>query len=104
MAVNLVDSFYCSNPEVFISAGLTSLISMINLEMPAVNVLSKIDLITKYGSVDYDLDYYTELPDISRMLFGVDRYICVECFTVDRTGRMTLRNRPEKRCVTRRLS
>jgi len=102
--VNLVDSFYCSNPEVFISAGLTSLISMINLEMPAVNVLSKIDLITKYGQVDYDLDYYTELPDISRMLFGVDRLICVEWFIVDRIDRMMLRNRQEKKRVTRRPS
>lgn len=102
--MNLVDSFYCSNPEVFISAGLTSLISMINLEMPAVNVLSKIDLITKYGQVDYDLDYYTELPDISRMLFGVDRLICVEWFIVDRIDRMMLRNRQEKRRVTRRPS
>ena len=100
--MNLVDSFYCSNPEVFISAGLTSLISMINLEMPAVNVLSKIDLITKYGSVDYDLDYYTELPDISRMLFGVDRFNCVGWFIVDRTGRMTLRNRQEKKRAMRR--
>lgn len=102
--MNLVDSFYCSNPEVFISAGLTSLISMINLEMPAVNVLSKIDLITKYGQVDYDLDYYTELPDISRMLFGVDRLICVEWFIVDRIDRMMLRNRQEKKRVTRRPS
>ena len=102
--MNLVDSFYCSNSEVFISAGLTSLISMINLEMPAVNVLSKIDLITKYGQVDYDLDYYTELPDISRMLFGVDRLICVEWFIVDRIDRMMLRNRQEKKRVTRRPS
>ena len=67
------DSFYCSNPEVFISAGLTSLISMINLEIPAINVLSKVDLISKYGTVEYDLDYYTELPDMTRMLFSVDR-------------------------------
>ena len=77
---------------------------MINLEMPAVNVLSKIDLITKYGQVDYDLDYYTELPDISRMLFGVDRLICGEWFIVDRIDRMMLRNRQEKRRVTRKPS
>ena len=43
------------------------------MELPAVNVLSKIDLITKYGDIDYDLDYYTELPDLSLMLYGVDR-------------------------------
>lgn len=38
------------------------------------NILSKIDLISKYGDVEYDLDYYTELPDMTRMLYGVDRY------------------------------
>jgi singapore isolate B (sub-type 7) whole genome shotgun sequence assembly, scaffold_12 len=46
---------------------------MINLEIPAINVLSKVDLISKYGTVEYDLDYYTELPDMTRMLFSVDR-------------------------------
>ena len=93
--MNLVDSFYCSNPEVFISAGLSSLVTMvlllascktqINLELPSVNVLSKIDLITKYGDVDYDLDYYTELPEMTRMLFGVDRYWLMFLLTVGRT-------------------
>ena len=46
---------------------------MLNLELPAINVLSKIDLMTKYGEVDFDLDYYTELPEITQMLFCVDR-------------------------------
>ena len=37
------------------------------------NILSKIDLIRKYGDVDYDLEYYTPLPSMTRMLFSVDR-------------------------------
>lgn len=37
------------------------------------NILSKIDLIQKYGEVDYDLEYYTQLPAMTRMLYGVDR-------------------------------
>lgn len=37
------------------------------------NILSKIDLIRKYGDVDYDLEYYTQLPSMTQMLFGVDR-------------------------------
>ena len=48
-------------------------------------MLSKIDLITKYGDVDYDLDYYTELPEMTRMLFGVDRYWLRLILTVGRT-------------------
>ena len=38
------------------------------------NILSKIDLISKYGDVDYDLDFYTSLPEVTRLLFGVDRH------------------------------
>lgn len=52
---------------------------MINLEIPAINVLSKVDLISKYGTVEYDLDYYTELPDMTRMLFSVDRQNLLMC-------------------------
>lgn len=44
------------------------------MELPAVNILSKIDLISKYGDVDYDLDFYTSLPEVTRLLFGVDRH------------------------------
>ena len=47
---------------------------MLNLELPALNVLSKIDLMTKYGEVDFDLDYYTELPELTQMLYCVDRW------------------------------
>lgn len=49
MAVNLVDSQYCGDPSKFIAVMLTSLALMLQLEMPAVNVLSKIDLIEEYG-------------------------------------------------------
>ena len=64
----------------------TSYHAQINLELPSVNVLSKIDLITKYGDVDYDLDYYTELPEMTRMLFGVDRYWIGLRFMIGKTG------------------
>lgn len=48
-AINLVDSQYCADPSKFIAVMLTSLTLMLQLEMPAVNVLSKIDLIEEYG-------------------------------------------------------
>ena len=50
------------------------------------NILSKIDLISKYGNVEYDLDYYTELPDMTRMLYGVDRFVLCVRLTLERTG------------------
>lgn len=50
-AVNLVDSHYCADAAKFIAVMLTSLTVMIQLELPAVNVLSKIDLIEQYGEL-----------------------------------------------------
>ena len=39
---------------------LLSLGSMLPLELPHVNVLSKADLVEAYGELRFNLDYYTE--------------------------------------------
>ena len=49
--VNLVDSIHCNNPSTFVSTLLTSLSTMVQLELPHVNVLSKIDLLPTYGDL-----------------------------------------------------
>ncbi|CAM9581684.1 unnamed protein product, partial [Laminaria digitata] len=41
-AVHLVDAYHCGNPSVFISATLLSLMVMLRLELPHINVLSKV--------------------------------------------------------------
>ncbi|EDO30990.1 predicted protein [Nematostella vectensis] len=64
VAVHLVDSHYCSDPGKFISVLLTSLCTMIQVELPHINVLSKIDLIENYGKLAFGLDYYTEVLDL----------------------------------------
>ena len=51
VAVHLVDSHYCSDPGKFISVLLTSLSTMLQIELPHVNVLSKMDLIQQYGKL-----------------------------------------------------
>lgn len=66
--VNLIDSYYCSNSSNFISALLTSLSTMLHLELPHVNILSKIDLIERYGSLEHNIDFYTEVLDLSYLL------------------------------------
>jgi hypothetical protein len=48
-AVHLVDSFHCTDAARFVSIVLMSLSAMLQLELPHVNVLSKVDLIEKYG-------------------------------------------------------
>lgn len=51
VAVHLVDSHYCNDASKFISVLLTSLSTMLQIALPQVNVLSKIDLIEKYGKL-----------------------------------------------------
>jgi hypothetical protein len=48
-SIQLVDSYYCNSATNYISSLLVSLATMLQLELPHVNVLSKIDLIEKYG-------------------------------------------------------
>ncbi|XP_060065537.1 GPN-loop GTPase 2-like [Ylistrum balloti] len=68
VAVHLVDSHYCSDASKFISVLLTSLSTMLQLELPHVNVLSKCDLIEQYGKLSFNLDFYTEVLDLSYLL------------------------------------
>jgi GTPase SAR1 family protein len=67
-AVHLVDAHYCADASKFVAVCLTSLTTMLQLELPHVNILSKIDLIEKYGKLDFNIDYYTEVQDLDYLL------------------------------------
>ena len=54
-AVHLVDAHYCSDASKFISVCMTSLNAMMQMEMPHVNVLSKVDTIEKYGKLNFNI-------------------------------------------------
>lgn len=60
----LVDSVYLMSPSLYISVLLLSLRSMLQLDLPHINVLSKIDMLLSYGDLDMRLDYYTEVQDL----------------------------------------
>ncbi|KAK4486784.1 hypothetical protein RD792_006630, partial [Penstemon davidsonii] len=64
-AVHLVDANLCSDPGKYVSALLLSLSTMLHLELPHVNVLSKIDLIESYGKLAFNLDFYTDAQDLT---------------------------------------
>eukprot|EP00501_MAST-03F_sp_TOSAG23-6_P000367 GSMAST32.ASY1.ANO1.374.1 assembled CDS len=68
VAVHLVDSHYCTEPAKYISASLLSLSTMLRLELPHVNVLSKMDLLESYGTLHQPLEFYTSGHDIDRLL------------------------------------
>ena len=67
-AVHLVDAHLCSDPTKYISALLLSLSTMLHLELPHVNLLSKIDLIQQYGKLHFNLDFYTEVTSHAESL------------------------------------
>jgi hypothetical protein len=50
-AVNLVDSFYLTDPSKFISALVLSLQAMLQLEFPHISVLTKIDNLANFGEI-----------------------------------------------------
>lgn len=68
VALHLVDSHYCSDASKFISVLLTSLSTMLQVALPHINVLSKIDLLEKYGKLAFDIDYFTEVMDLNYLV------------------------------------
>nr|ACO11767.1 ATP-binding domain 1 family member B [Lepeophtheirus salmonis] len=71
-AVHLVDAHYCSDPGKYISVCLTSLNTMLQIELPHINVLSKVDLIEKCGKLRFNIDYYTEVLDLNYLINSID--------------------------------
>jgi len=67
-AVHLVDSHYCSDPAKFIAVCLTALTTMLQVALPHVNLLSKVDMVEKFGNLQFNLDYYTEVLDLEYLL------------------------------------
>lgn len=66
--VNLVDSAYCADASKYISVLLLALRSMLLLEYPHVNILSKIDLIKNYAPLPLPLQFYTDVDDLEQIL------------------------------------
>ena len=67
-SIHLVDSYYCSQPHVFISAALHCASTMLRLGLPHVNILSKVDLLAQYGDLPFNLDFFTEMNNLQPLL------------------------------------
>ncbi|KAG2435326.1 hypothetical protein HXX76_007401 [Chlamydomonas incerta] len=68
VAVQLIDAHLCTDPSKYLSALLLSLNTMLHLELPHINVLSKMDLVRQYGKMDFNLDFYTEVQDLGYLV------------------------------------
>ncbi|KAF8821881.1 putative ATP binding protein [Cardiosporidium cionae] len=68
-AVHLVDATLCTDPYKYISALLISLSGQISLELPHVNVFTKIDMLRNFSSdLTFRIDYYAEVQDLSKII------------------------------------
>ena len=45
---------------------------MLQIELPHVNIFSKMDLIKQYGPLKFNLDYYTDVLDLNYLLDTLD--------------------------------
>ncbi len=72
VVVSLVDSFYITSPSQYISVILLALRTMMMLDLPHINVFSKIDLLSSYGKLDFNLNYYTEVQDLTYLEESVE--------------------------------
>jgi len=68
VVIHLLDSHHLASPSQYISILLTALRSMLLLNFPHINVLSKLDLLKSYGPLPFNLDFYTEVQDLSHLL------------------------------------
>ena len=68
MVVLLVDAHYITDPAKYISILLLALRSMLQLDLPHINVLGEIDVLRDYGPVALNLDFYTEVQDLGYLL------------------------------------
>lgn len=57
----------------FIAVLLTALTTMCQMEMPQVNVLSKVDLAEQQGRLAFGLDFYTEVLDLNYLLETINQ-------------------------------
>ena len=68
VALHLTDSYCLTLPSLYISTLLLSLRTMLQMDLPHLNVLTKIDKLSSYGPLPFNLDFYTEVQDLSYLL------------------------------------
>ncbi|CAE7200142.1 hypothetical protein P3342_010391 [Pyrenophora teres f. teres] len=73
VVVHLTDSMILSRPSLYVSSLLLALRSMLQMDLPHLNVLTKIDNLRNYPDLPFNLDYYTEVQDLHHLLPHLNR-------------------------------
>jgi GPN-loop GTPase len=68
IVAHLVDSTHCVEATNYISAVFLSLSTMLQLELPQINILSKIDLFCKYDNRSINLDFLQNAKEMHTLL------------------------------------
>ena len=68
VVVHLIDSYALTLPSLYISTLLLSLRTMLQMDLTHINVLTKIDNLHKYPPIPFNLDYYTDVQDLSYLV------------------------------------
>lgn len=73
VVLHLTDSIVLSRPSLYVSSLLLALRSMLQMDLPHLNVLTKIDNLQNYPNLPFNLDYYTEVQDLQYLLPHLNR-------------------------------
>ncbi|KAE9371278.1 ATP-binding domain 1 family member B [Stipitochalara longipes BDJ] len=68
VVLHLSDSYCLTLPSLYISNLILSLRAMLQMDLPHLNVLTKIDKLSTYSPLPFNLDFYTEVQDLSYLL------------------------------------
>lgn len=68
VVLHLSDSFCLTQPSLYLSNLLLALRAMMQMDLPHINVLTKIDKVADYETLPFNLDFYTEVQDLSHLL------------------------------------
>lgn len=68
VVVHLSDSFCLTQASTYVANLILSLRAMLQLDLPHINVLTKIDQVASYDKLPFSLEYYTEVQDLSLLV------------------------------------
>lgn len=70
--VQLIDAHLCSDPAKYMAALVLALSTMLHLELPQVNALSKFDLAEQYGGLRFTPDFYLRAQGLENLADAVE--------------------------------
>lgn len=73
VVLHLSDSYCLTQPSLYLSNLLLALRAMMQMDLPHINVLTKIDKVADYDTLPFNLDFYTEVQDLSHLLPSLEQ-------------------------------